>query len=295
MQTLSEFEIIANIKQHKTFEANIAGGAFRIKVDQYQPSICTALHAGHRLRKNLSRVCALTETQRLYEEDPYTDAMIAPFPITLIGQDSRYEYDLNRALQGCVYTCAWDKQVWSTPLTKKQRERSRQKYLQFYRVLNVLIVELEQLFGGFILFDVHSYNYKRIARETPVFNVGTERIDMQRWGKTVQHFTKKLSETRLAHGQASTAQNDVFNGLGYLTEYVNASSTQGFALPVEVKKIYMDEESGGLSVALFEDVSAGLKAAIENTIAYSSQNRMNRFSTLRSKLLTGIINKKIVA
>jgi N-formylglutamate amidohydrolase len=295
MQTLSEFQILANIKEQKPFEAEISGGAFRIKIEQYQPVICTALHSGHCMRQDLTDLCALTESQRLYEEDPYTDAMIASFPITLISQDSRYEYDLNRTLQECIYTHAWNKQVWATPLSRKQLEFSRQKYRQFYRVLSVLIIQLEQMFGGFILFDVHSYNYRRITRETPVFNIGTERIDVSRWGGTVKFLMQQLSKTVLTQGRATTAQNDVFSGLGYLTEYVNTSFTKGFALPIEVKKIYMDEESGKLSELIFLELSSGLRSAIENTIAYSDQNKVNSLRELGSKVMTEIVNTKIVA
>ena len=188
MQTLSEFEMLAHITLQKPFEAEIEGGAFVLKVEQYQPAICTAVHAGHRLSADLAAKCALTTGQRRYEEDPHTDEMISSFPITLIGKDSRYEYDLNRPLAHCVYQRAWNKQVWAKPLTKNQINRSREKHMQFYRVLDALLEQLECQFRCCIIFDFHSFNYQRIKRATPVFNIGTEQIDMDRWRSTTNSF-----------------------------------------------------------------------------------------------------------
>jgi len=271
MQMLSEFEILTYISQQTPFEAEIEGGAFKIKIEGYQPAICTAIHAGHRLRPDLTDKCALTEQQRLYEEDPYTNTMIASLPITLTGQDSRYEYDLNRALSSCIYTHAWGKQVWAAPLSKAQRELSRQKHRQFYRVLRALISQLEKMFGGCVLFDIHSYNHQRIKRETPVFNIGSKQINMERWGETVKLYLKTLGDTKLTHSRVTTAQNDVFYGLGYLTRQVNRFHTNCLVLPTEVKKIYLDESSGNPFPQVLSELTTGIKLAITETTAYFSQ------------------------
>lgn len=270
MQTLSEFEILTCIRQQTPFEAEIEGGSFKIKIERYQPAICTAIHAGHRFRPDLTDKCALTEQQRLYEEDPYTDTMIASLPITLIAQDSRYAYDLNRPLSSCIYTHAWGKQVWAAPLSKAQRELSWQKHRQFYRVLRALISQLEQMFGGCVLFDIHSYNHQRIKRETPVFNVGSKQVNMGRWGETVKFYLRNLGDTKLTHSCVTTAQNDVFYGLGYLTRQVNRFFTNCLVLPTEVKKIYLDESSGNLCPQVLSELSTGIKLTITETTAYFS-------------------------
>ncbi len=83
------------------------GGCF-IKIDEYLPVVCTAIHAGHRLRSDLTNQCLLSDSERLFEEDPYTDDMIMSQPIVLIGLDSRFEYDLNTNRLGM---CRWGRSL----------------------------------------------------------------------------------------------------------------------------------------------------------------------------------------
>ena len=56
--------------------ASINGGAFEIRIREYVAHVCTAIHAGHRLREELEPKCALNEHERLYEEDPFTGRLI---------------------------------------------------------------------------------------------------------------------------------------------------------------------------------------------------------------------------
>ena len=49
-------------------------------------------------------------------------------PLTIIGKDSRFEYDLNRDLSDCVYEDAWGKPVWRKTLPKAIIKESHQKH-----------------------------------------------------------------------------------------------------------------------------------------------------------------------
>ena len=53
-----------------------------------------------------------TAYDRWYEEDPETKNMVISHPILIAGCDSRFEYDLNREAETCIYTEAWGKKVW---------------------------------------------------------------------------------------------------------------------------------------------------------------------------------------
>ena len=81
---------------------------------------------------------ALSEFERWYEEDPHTAAFIEALPITLIGHDSRYEYDLNRKPEDCIYDVAWGKKVWKKKLTSKETQTSLKKHDNFFRVVKAL-------------------------------------------------------------------------------------------------------------------------------------------------------------
>jgi N-formylglutamate amidohydrolase len=182
MLTLSEFECIELIKKGECFQAEVEGGAFIVKIDEYSPMVCTAIHNGHRLRDDLKKAFLLSKDERFYEEDPYTDELVSSFPIVLIGNDSRFEYDLNRAKTlSTYYKTAWNKQVWDKPLSPKQRAFSHAKHESFYNVLEAIITRLEMMFNNSIIFDMHSYNHQRIEKDTPTFNIGSGQIDVERY------------------------------------------------------------------------------------------------------------------
>ena len=102
MEKLSVKEIIANIQAQKTFHAVAEDYSLTIKIDEYVPYACAAIHDGHQFRKELWDNCLHSEYDRWYEEDPETKNMIASHPIVIAGCDSRFEYDLNRAPEDAV-------------------------------------------------------------------------------------------------------------------------------------------------------------------------------------------------
>lgn len=296
MLTLSKQECIALIKQRKIFEANVENGAFSVKIQDYSPIVCTAIHAGHNLRSELEKSFLLSKDERYYEEDPFTQEMVASFPIVLTGNDSRFEYDLNRAKTLSTYfKTAWNKQVWQRPLSNAQRAKSQQKHQDFYDVLEAILTVVEKDFGSAIVFDIHSYNYKRIEKETPTFNIGTSQIDVERWGSVVSRFEKELNKVELPNIQARAAADEVFHGRGYLISHVNAHFDKTLVLPTEVKKVFMDETSGELYPIVLESLTAGMKQAISSTSTYfmrrfGKKSRYSKADVLSSSIPAEVIN-----
>lgn len=290
MLTLSEQACIAKIKKGECFHAEVADGAFIVKIDEYTPVICAAIHNGHRLRKDLEKSFMLSKDERFYEEDPFTDELISSFPIQLIGNDSRFEYDLNRAKTLSTYfKTAWSKQVWQKPLTPKQRAQSHAKHQSFYNVLEAVITQVEAQFGRSIVFDIHSYNYKRIEKDTPTFNIGSGQIDVERWGSVVKHFEKQLNKIELPNLSVRAATDEVFQGRGYLISHVNAHFDNTLVLPTEVKKVFMDETSGDVYPLVLEELKAGFKSAVSETAAYfirrfGSKKRIQKADMLSSSI-----------
>ena len=182
MLKLSVDQIIERIQKGKNFEAESENASFYIKIADYVPYVCTAIHDGHNFREELHEKIIHTDQERWYEEDPKTLDFISSFPIVLAGKDSRFEYDLNRGPETAVYKDAWGKDVWEPELSEKERETSLEKHADFFRVVHVLITKLEQLFKACVVYDMHSYNYKRHEHEVPVFNLGTERINNKKYG-----------------------------------------------------------------------------------------------------------------
>ena len=143
MQKLTISEIISKIEAEETFHAVSSDYSFTLKIDNYVPYVCAAVHDGHQFRKDLWGNCLHTEFDRWYEEDPETKNMVATHSIVIAGCDSRFEYDLNRAPETAIYTDAWGKQLWKNPLPKKMHEKSMQKHTNFYKVVHALIAKLE--------------------------------------------------------------------------------------------------------------------------------------------------------
>ncbi|WP_306642466.1 flavohemoglobin expression-modulating QEGLA motif protein [Sanyastnella coralliicola] len=265
MRKLSCEEIIRRIQEGLTFEAESSDAGFRISINEYVPYVCTAIHDGHRFRDELKIKTRLSEFERWYEEDPYTGAFISSMPIKLIGLDSRFEYDLNREPETCVYDEAWGKKVWKRALTKAERERSRKKHDAYYRVTYALIAKLEELFGACVVYDMHSYNWRRWDREVPVWNIGSERIDNDRFGICVEKWRDQLADIELPNGiPQSAAINDTFFGRGYNLAFITKSFDNTLVLATEVSKIYCNEETAEPFPAVINSIKGQLKRAILN-------------------------------
>lgn len=295
MLTLSEKECIRLIKKRECFHADVNDGSFIVKIDNYAPLICSAIHNGHRLRAELNKSFLLTKQERFYEEDPYTDELISSFPIQLIGNDSRFEYDLNRAKTLSTYfKTAWNKQVWQKTLTQKQRTISHDKHEAFYNVLEAIVAAVEEQFSNAIIFDIHSYNYKRIEEDTPTFNIGAGQIDVERWGKVVNQFERQLHKIKLPNINVRAATDEVFHGRGYLISHINAHFDNTLVLPTEVKKVFMDETSGEVYPLVLEELKAGFKDAISETAAYFMRRYTKKKRTQKADILSPNISPEVI-
>lgn len=295
MHTLSKQECIALIKKQQCFHAEVDNGAFTIKIEEYSPIICTAIHNGHQLRKELTKSFLLSQTERLYEEDPYTVDLVSSFPIVLTGNDSRFEYDLNRPKTLSTYfKTAWNKQVWEKPLTTSQRAKSHEKHQAFYDILEALIEVIESLYRNAIVFDVHSYNYQRIETDTPTFNIGTAQIDVERWGSVVERFEKELNKIELPNLETRAACNEVFQGRGYLITHINSHFDNTLVVPVEAKKVFMDEVSGELYPLVLEELKTGFKESVGETTAFFMRRYGKKKSFSKADVLSSTITPEVI-
>jgi len=288
--------MLSLIKREQPFSGELIDAGCFIKVDEYLPVVCAAIHAGNRLRPELTKQCLLTPQERLFEEDPFTDEMIASQPINIVGLDSRFEYDLNRAMSlSTYYRSAWSRKVWEKPISAKQRAESHRKHMVFYTVYEALIEKLEAKFGMVIVFDIHSYNYKRQKKEAPTFNIGSSQIDMERWGTVVRRFNSELNRIELPNLNTTAEIDSVFEGRGYLISHTNAHFDRTLVLPTEVKKVFMDEDSGTLFPLVLEALQSGLKEAFSQTSAYFQRRFNRRKATSKSDMLSSSIEPSVLS
>lgn len=274
MLQLSIEKIINKIEQEECFEAVASDYSFTLKIDKYVPHICGAVHDGHQFRKTLWENCLHSEYDRWYEEDPNTKEMVQTFPIVIAGCDSRFEYDLNRAPESAIYDDAWGKQLWKEQLSDVERKLSLQKHENFYKVVHALVTKIEEKFGIAVVYDMHSYNWKRWDREVPTFNIGAMNIDVLRFGDEVENWRKALSEIELPHNLKSTSLiNDTFRGNGYFLKYITSNFKNTLVLATEVKKIYCDE----YNQIIFPEVVRAIEIQLKEILLNHATNFYNRF------------------
>jgi N-formylglutamate amidohydrolase len=238
-----------------------------------QPLLATAIHDGHGVRAEVLEQMSISDDDRRREEDPYTARWTTVAPNRIIPQRSRFEVDLNRPPEKAVYRApadCWGLQVWKRPPTDEIVSRSMSQYWAFYDLARAILNDVEQQFGDFVVFDIHSYNHRRNGpdeppedpRANPVVNIGTGSMDRERWAPLVDRFIADLSEQEVAGAPLDVRENVKFEG-GHLSQWVHETYPQhGCALAIELKKIYMDEWTGEPDEEVIAEIEQALLATL---------------------------------
>lgn len=218
------------------------------------PLVATAVHNGHQVRTEVAEFLALDEATRLREEDPFTDFFARAFETSVIVHRSRFEVDLNRPRSGAVYANAgdaWDLPVWKEELPAAVKEESLRLYDGFYADLGTLLDELVATHGGFVLYDLHSYNHRRQGpdeqfappAENPVVNLGTGSLPAA-WREVAETFRDVLGAQEMGGEALDVRENVKFRGR-QVAAWVHANYGEvGCAMAIELKKVWMDEWTG---------------------------------------------------
>lgn len=273
-EQLTEQQIIKQINQRQCFTATVVGGAFTLQINKYLPAMSAAIHDGSNFRAELEDNCLLEKNDRYYEEDPYTGSFIAKQAITLIAHDSRYEYDLNRGTDECVYETAWGKEIWKTPLSEEMIAKSKAKHTQFYRIVAAVVEALVEDFGQCVVYDNHSYNFKRHERkDLPVINVGTTSVKGEQWRPIIDSWLSALQNMSVDGLEMTAAENDIFYGKGRLAGFCHSRYDNVLVLATEAKKVFMDELTGQANAV----VLPSLQQVYNDTVAEHTQWYINNY------------------
>jgi N-formylglutamate deformylase len=252
-----------------TFEVTLASG----------PLIATAIHDGHGLRDDLLPLMALSDAERLREEDPFTGHWARAFPSSIVVKSSRFQVDLNRPREGSVYRTpseAWGLAVWHAPLPDSLVARAHLEHEAFYARLKTLCDEKLEREGKFVVFDLHSYNHRRSGpdqpddqRSAPDINLGTGSVPADREREPIERCLRAMREGVVGGRRLDVRENVRFRG-GYLSWWVHEHyPRQALSLSIEVKKFFMDEWTGAPDHELIADLGALLTraaSAVESAI-----------------------------
>ena len=241
------------------------------------PIIATAIHDGHRLRKEVSELMALTDSERLREEDPYTGKWTSIVDTQIIGLQSRFEVDLNRPREKAVYQKpedAWGLNVWKNKPSEELISRSLDEYDAFYEQVYKIFREKEKQFGHFVVFDLHSYNHLRDASSmlpadvatNPEVNIGTGTMDRSKWAHIVDRFISDLSVYKYNSRKLDVRENIKFKG-GQFSKWIHQTFPHSAcSLSIEFKKFFMNEWTGEPNHQKIKQIRMALQSTIPGVL-----------------------------
>ena len=258
MDELTEPEIIDRIAAGRLFRATVAGGAYSVVIARYVPAVVTAIHDGHDIPAEIANDLLVAEQQRRFEEDPYTGTIAGSFAISLTMHHSRYYYDINRRPEDCIYQEAWGQTIRRGMPSRQQESTILALHRSYYRVLDAVINALEQRFGACVVYDLHSYNYSRIPGNPPLFNIGTHFVDRGRFRSLLDLLLDGLRSIELPGEINRVAMDEVFAGKGYQAAYLGSNHPGCLCIPIEIKKVFMDEASCMVHGSRFDRLHRGL-------------------------------------
>lgn len=240
--------------------------------------MATAIHDGHEVRPDALRLMAISEADRLREEDPFTGEWTVVAPTRVVGLRSRFEVDLNRPREKAVYRTsadAWGLEVWRKPPSDALVNESLAEYDLFYEALRELYEDLERRHGRFVVLDLHSYNHRRRGPDgpeenpldNPQVNIGTGTLPHRdTWAPLIDRFISDLSNYPFPGGNLDVRENVKFKG-GNQGRWTHENFPEAACvLSVEFKKFFMDEWTGEASPALLEAVDSALRSTVPGVL-----------------------------
>jgi len=237
------------------------------------PIVATAIHDGHELRDEVAALTALSDAERLREEDPYTGEWTRIAPTQLVATRSRFEVDLNRPRDKAVYAKpadAWGLNLWKEPPSEDLLRRSLEEYDAFYAELSRVLTRLIERFGGVVVLDLHTYNHRREGPggpeadpgENPEVNVGTGTLDRDQWAPVVDRCMAALQKYDFLGRSLDVRENVKFRG-GNMSRWVNQNfDGKGCSIAIEFKKFFMDEWTGERDKRVYAEIGPVLQSTV---------------------------------
>ena len=218
------------------------------------PLVATAIHDGHEVRSELHEWLAISDEDRLREQDPFTGMWTAIAPTRIVGLRSRFEVDFNRPREKAVYLTpedAWGLRVWRQRLPTDVVDRSLAVYDSFYTHVRHLLTELVLKHGRVVVFDLHSYNHRRAGPNLPAdregnpeVNIGSGTMYRQRWAPILDRCINELRAFDYHGRHLDVRENVKFQG-GNFSRWIHETFPDSVcSIAIEFKKFFMDEWTG---------------------------------------------------
>ncbi len=242
--------------------------------------LVTAIHAGAAMRPALEAICKLDPSQRLREEDPFTDQWTTISDNRIVGLRSRFEVDLNRSRDKAVYRVradCWGLDVWKCELPASEMDLSLRSYDAFYEATGALVERLLERHPRVIIYDLHSYNHQRQGpgvdddpAGAPEINLGTANIDQDAWRSVLDALITAL-RSGAEERSYDVRENVKFKG-GHFSYWLNQRFGAAVCpVAIEFKKTFMNEWTGEPDRAAIERIRALLAASLAPVIRATNE------------------------
>ena len=242
--------------------------------DSNTPIIATAIHAGHEMNSYLKSNSKLTSSQRLREEDPFTDIFAKASTAHIVAKNSRFEVDLNRPREEAVYLYpkdAWGLDMWQNDLSDESLKHSLSQYDLFYKSFKKMLDDYLKVHKKLIVLDIHSYNHRRKGDRAPfddntenpevIIATGTMK-DRKIWAHIIDSCKESFSNYEVMNRFLDVRENVKFEG-GNLASWIHNTYPKSVCcISIEFKKIFMNEWNGKTDDKCIGEIKNMLKSTI---------------------------------
>ncbi|HZD53515.1 MAG TPA: N-formylglutamate amidohydrolase [Woeseiaceae bacterium] len=240
------------------------------------PVVATAIHSGHEVRPDVAEWLAISESDRLREEDPLTSVWTTVGDCSIRVLRSRFEVDLNRPRESAVTRDDgenWGLKIWRERPPERVLARSLEEYDRFYAELGDFFDRRVAAWRSVLVLDIHSYNYRRAGPgrpagrflKNPEINIGTGTMDRSRWASLIDRFTTALRGQEFRGRLLDVRENVKFRGR-HFPEWLHRTYPEHVCvLSLEFKKFFMDEWNGTANIAALEELRIALQNATHAT------------------------------
>ena len=257
---------------------------YQFKKGQNQVLVA-AIHEGHMIRPGLLPYFSLTDSERLREEDPYTGFLTSISDLSLVVDTSRFETDLNRSSDKVIYLKpkdAWGLNLYKKPLTERIIQISQKNYVKFYDEIAVEIEEILKRRKWLIVYDLHSYNHRRLGaekyaspHENPEINIGTANVNKV-WSPLIKELIHSIRSFNYQGRYLDVRENIKFQG-GYFSKWLNNTfGDRVCPIVIEFKKFFMDEWTGGVDRSQLFALQSLLKSTIVPVIQMADKIKKDK-------------------
>ena len=168
----------------------------------------------------------------------------------------------HRFIRAILYSLFWHEffhNWWNSKYIKK--------YDLFYDETRRILDDLRKRYGRFVVLDLHTYNHRRMGPDAghadpftnPEVNIGTGSLDREQWHPLVDRFMTDLASFDFLGRTLDVRENVRFRG-GFLSNWIHQNyPDSGCCLAIELKKFFMDEWTGEMSL---EEHQALLQALV---------------------------------